>query len=244
VGSSFLPEACIALGCLVNQAGLRRRESVLDIGCGLGRLAYLLSGYLLPSARYEGLEPVKRWVRRNRKLLTARFHNFHFCEFPVRHAIYNPRGKLDPATARFPCARASFDLAFATSVFQHNRGRVARNYLAEIARVLRPGGRALISCFLLDAQPGQTRAGRRGLEFSHPLGDCWTADPRRPETGIAFLERDFYQWAAEHGLAVHARWKGRWRSPGPGKLFQDLLVLTKANRARHLSGAAQRMRLP
>jgi SAM-dependent methyltransferase len=242
VGSSFLPEGCVALSALVNEAGLGRNESVLDIGCGLGRLAYLLSCYLSPAGRYVGLEPVSRWVRRNRAAVTARFPNFRFREFPVRHPIYNPRGRLDPARARFPYRDERFDLAFATSVFQHNRAAVARNYLSEIARVLRPGGRAVISCFLLDGEPAAYASRKHSLSFLLPLGDCWTATPRLPEAGIAFLERDFRRWSAESGLMVRAQFRGRWRGEGWAKLFQDLLVLRKQGVAKSPLHRTQRVR--
>lgn len=233
VGSSFLPEACAVLGTLVNEAGLKRDERVLDLGCGLGRVAYLLSCYLLPNGRYEGLEPVRRWVQRNRAALGSRGMTLRFRHFDVRHALYNPGGRLDPATARFPYRASAFDLAFATSVFQHNRAEVVRNYLREIARVLRRGGRALASCFLLRARPKRRKAKNGTIAFSYHLGDCWTANPKLPEEGIAFLERDFRHWATERGLAVGAQFPGSWRGGRRSVAYQDIVILEKRKRQRY-----------
>jgi len=223
---SFLPEACAGLEALVHEARLKRNESVLEIGCGPGRMAYVLSTYLLPAGRYEGLEPVRRWVRRSKRTISVRFQNFRFREFAVRHALYNPRGRLNPAHARFPYRDSKFDLAFATSVFQHNRPAVVRHYLGEIARVLRPGGRALISCFLLDSDSARpVRKG--GLSFPQVLEDCWTANADLPEEGIAFLRSDFCRWAEERDLVVQAQYDGSWRGRPWTRLYQDLVVLKK-----------------
>ena len=61
----------------------------------------------------------------------------------------------------FPCADNSFDLVFLTSVFTHMFAGDVENYLSEISRVLKPGGKCLITWFLLDevsrksGEPGQ-----------------------------------------------------------------------------------------
>ena len=227
VGSSFLPEACQGLGLLVNDAHLRRNESVLDIGCGVGRMAYVLSYYLRSTGRYEGLEPVSRWVRWNRAVLGARFPNFHFNELPVHNPLYNPRGKLKPSHVRLPYADCTFDVALAVSVFQHNPAAVVRHYLREIARVLRPGGRFLITCFLLETKPARHPPGKDFVTFPYPLKDCWTADPELPERGIAFLESDLRHWATLHNLTVSRKFEGGWRGHSRTKLFQDVIILRK-----------------
>ena len=235
VGSNFWPEACAVLEALVNEAGLRRVETVLDIGCGVGRVAFALSYYLSPSGRYEGLEPVRRWVRWNRAVVGARFRNFRFAQLAVHHPIYNPMENRQPDSARFPYPDGAFDLVFAASVFQHNRAATVQHYLGEIARVLRLGGRCMISCFLLQAKPRNGRRGNRPFEFVHPLTDCWTATPAAPETGIAFLERDFRHWAARHNLAVSAVFPGNWRGHRWTNFRQDVIILKRRGGARRSS---------
>jgi SAM-dependent methyltransferase len=235
VGPNFWPEACAVLGALVNEARLRRGESVLDIGCGVGRMACALSYYLSRSGRYEGLEPVRRWVRWNRAVVGARFRNFRFAQLAVHHPIYNPREKRQPDSARFPYPDGAFDLVFAASVFQHNRPSTVQHYLGEIARVLHPGGRCMISCFLLEAKPRSGARGKRLFAFVHPLKDCWTATPGVPETGIAFLERDFRRWAARRNLAVSAKFAGSWCGRRWTNFRQDVIILKKRGVARRSS---------
>lgn len=235
VGPNFWPEACAVLEALVNEAGLQRGESVLDIGCGVGRVACALSYYLSPSGRYEGLEPVRRWMRWNRAVVGARFRNFRFAQLAVHHPIYNPREKRQPDCARFPYPDGTFDLVLAASVFQHNRAATVQHYLGEIARVLHLGGRCMISCFLLKAKPRHGPRGKRLFGFVHPLKDCWTATPSVPETGIAFLERDFRHWAARHNLAVSAKFAGGWRGRRWANFCQDVIILKRRGVSRRSS---------
>jgi SAM-dependent methyltransferase len=112
-------------------------------------------------------------------------------------------------------------------VLQHNQAAVVRHYLGEIARVLRPGGRCVLTCFLLAAKRREADRGEESLRFPHPLEDCWTANPALPEVGIAFRERDFRRWAADRGLALRARFDGYWHSTRWSQLYQDLLILQK-----------------
>lgn len=232
VGTSFLPDACNLLASLVHDARLARDDSVLDIGCGVGRVAYVLSYYLSPAGRYEGLEPVNRWVRWNKTVVGTRFRNFRFKPFAIHNPVYNSKGKLQPACARFPYSDGSFDLAIASSVFQHNQAATVQHYLGEIARVLRPGGRCFITCFLLDTKPTLGQPSKSPLAFVHPLNDGWTTTPDLPETGIAFLDRDFRRWAAKHRLVVYSKCHGAWHKRGPSNFYQDMMILKKPGTRR------------
>src|SRR5687768_5417535 len=44
------------LGYFRDLCGLRPEETVLDVGCGVGRMAVPLAGYLSPPGRYEGFD--------------------------------------------------------------------------------------------------------------------------------------------------------------------------------------------
>jgi hypothetical protein len=114
-----------------------------------------------------------------------------------------------------------------------------RNYVAQIARVLKPGGRCLASFFLLNAesiaQIDAWSAGHPG-EAGVPggLGFRWTFDEHCrlysqdvPETAVAYSERWISGLYAGHGLAIELSLYGEWcrRSLQPG--WQDLVLAEK-----------------
>jgi SAM-dependent methyltransferase len=241
VASAFLPNAFRSLGFLVGRARLRHDGSVLDVGCGVGRLTYALGLYLSASGRYEGLDAVPRWVEWNRRTISPCLPNFQFRLAAVRNGLYNQRSRANAARLRFPYDDGSFDAALVESVFQHNRAAVVRHYLTEIGRVLRPGGRCVVTCFLL--RRGLEAAEKRadGLDFLHPLDHAWTASAKLPEIGIAFEAAHFEQWVVDAGLRLAEFHRGAWHGEGPGLGYQDVIVLEKPRRLTR-RGACRRPR--
>src|SRR5262249_53101848 len=128
------------LGYFIEHCGLQSHYSVLDIGCGIGRMARCLAGVLGGSGSYDVFDAVGwqiAWCQRN---ITPILPNFRFHHFDLANSTYNPGGTIDPESFRFPFAESSFDLVVATSVFTHMLPQALEHYLAEIARVLRKGG--------------------------------------------------------------------------------------------------------
>ena len=75
--------------------------------------------------------------------------------------------QMDAEKLDFP--DATFDFVCATSVFTHMLPAGVANYLREIRRVLRPGGRCLATFFVLRSDltgPGSY------LHFAHDAGGC------------------------------------------------------------------------
>jgi hypothetical protein len=77
------------------------------------------------------------------------------------------------------------------------------NYLGEIARVLKPGGRCLITFFLMNEESAAlVREGKANPDFRFPLEGCWTANQQAPEGAIAFDEQWVRQLFAAKGLTI------------------------------------------
>jgi ubiquinone/menaquinone biosynthesis C-methylase UbiE len=121
----------------VEQADLRRDDRVLDLGCGVGRLAFPLARYLSDRGSYEGLDVARASMEWCTAHICASHPNFRFTTADVTTQD-NVRGE-DPARYRFPYEDGSFDLVYAGSLFSHLLPTAAVNYLAETARVLRSG---------------------------------------------------------------------------------------------------------
>jgi len=114
-----------ALAPLVAQAALQPGHRVLDIGCGTGTLAVLIKT-AHPSVETTGIDPDPRALARaagksSRAGVTARFD----------------RGFADA----LPYADAAFDRVFSSMMFHHVARRDKPGVLAEVRRVLAPGGR-------------------------------------------------------------------------------------------------------
>jgi SAM-dependent methyltransferase len=205
--------------------GLQRHHRVLDVGCGIGRLALALTEFLEPPGRYEGFDimPVGiRWCQR----ITQAFPHFRFQLADVHSARYHPRGTVQARDYVFPYDNDSFDLVVLSSVFSHMLPDDVTNYLTQIARVLRPGGRAVISCYLLNARSRAVLApGRSALTFSHAGPGYWAEFAGMPEAAIAYDEAWMRARHDACGLAIVETFDGAWstsRTQG-----QDLIIAAK-----------------
>lgn len=124
-------------------------ESVLDFGCGCGRVARQLMQQQVPVGRYIGLDLHRGmidWCKRNLEPLSE---NFRFVHHDVFSMGFNP-GEDKPATLPFPVEDDSVTLVHASSVFTHLLEPHAVHYLQECARVIRPGGVLNATWFFFD----------------------------------------------------------------------------------------------
>lgn len=206
---------------------LRASDHVLDIGCGAGRLAVPIVGYLNETGRYTGFDLSKRALAFARTHVSGRAR-VHFEHAAVASAEYAGRG-VSAAQYRFPVKTGSVDAALAISVFSHLLAEDAAGYLAETGRALRPGGRLFLTGFLIDhAVQARLEQGEAKLALQRFDADSWAADPKHPERAIGFDRAQFDAWVTQAGL----RWVGE---PEPGHWsrrevlgeFQDRIVLEK-----------------
>jgi SAM-dependent methyltransferase len=123
-------------------------DSVLDFGCGCGRLARQLIQQRPRPRAYLGIDLHGGMVRWCRDHLAPRAPGFRFEHHDVWNAAFNPQGAR--ATAPFPAADRSASLVIAWSVFTHLVEAHVPYYLSEVARVLREDGYVQSTWFLFD----------------------------------------------------------------------------------------------
>jgi ubiquinone/menaquinone biosynthesis C-methylase UbiE len=139
---------------LVDQAAIRPKHRVLDIGCGTGSLAVMIKR-LHPDAEIIGLDPDPKALARGRRKAEA-----------ARISVRFEEGFSD----ELPHPDASFDRVFSSFMLHHLQPDEKEKTLREVRRVLRPGG----SLHLLDfGSPGTRAHGllARLLHSSEPLRD-------------------------------------------------------------------------
>jgi SAM-dependent methyltransferase len=205
--------------------GMTPDDHVLDVGCGLGRLAVALTGYLSPRGAYDGFDimpPVIGWCRR----AFAGYPNFRFQLVDVKSRRYRKGGAAQASGFVFPYAEASFDLVFLGSVFTHLMPDDMRNYLAEVARVMKPGGRCVISYYLISPERrAEIERGGGALSFRHAGEGYWAEDAALPEAAIAYDDGEIAALFEANGLQIVARYDGQWASAPIHS--QDVLVAAK-----------------
>jgi SAM-dependent methyltransferase len=120
-----------------------RADRALDFGCGVGRLSGALARYFTEVVGVDISEPM---LERARALDRTEGR----CRFVLNEA---------PDLALFP--DSSFDLVFSSIVLQHLSPPLARGYLREFVRVLRPGGAIVVD------MPARTVPSLNGLLYRY-----------------------------------------------------------------------------
>ncbi len=133
VFAEFPPEAC---------------ASVLDFGCGCGRLARQFLQQRPPPRHYLGIDRHAGMIDWCQSNLAPAGRGFAFRHHDAFHPHLNPGGAKDPLP--FPAGERSMSLVIAWSVFTHLLEAEATFYLGETARVLADDGAALTTWFLFD----------------------------------------------------------------------------------------------
>jgi SAM-dependent methyltransferase len=220
------------LGHFAELGGLRPGDDVLDVGCGIGRMAIPLTGYLRGGS-YAGFDVGREMIRWCQRNVTTRHPEFEFSWAPVYNRKYNPFGDVSAAGFRFHYPDSSFDFAFATSLFTHLVHDEAEHYLGEIARVLRPGGTCFLTFFLLSAEAErEMAAGRAAFRFEHEIDGAATTDPRLPEEAVAYRVEEARAMLERAGLAVREPiHSGGWANAPGAPTLQDVIVAERPGRS-------------
>ena len=207
-------------------ANLRPGESVLDVGCGLGCIAFALAHYLGRDGCYEGFDISDACIENASKRYGS-LPNFNFRKVDVYNKAYNERGKLRAVDFAFPYDDGSFSFVLCTSVFTHMVKAEVTNYLKEIRRVIREDGRCLATFFIIDDETeALIRQKRSSLDISHEMPDGTLVTHRRlPEIAAAYREADLRKMVEAAGFEIAQQHRGRW----PGRLkyltYQDVCLL-------------------
>jgi SAM-dependent methyltransferase len=114
----------------------------VDVGCGCGKMARFLS--VDHGCRYLGLDVYQPSIEWSQAAFAGR-DSFQFVHLDVVSPHYNEGGTLEPETVVLPCDTGVADVVICASLFTHLLEPVFRHYMMEVARMLSPVGRALVS---------------------------------------------------------------------------------------------------
>ncbi|MDF2440194.1 MAG: hypothetical protein JWN98_1178 [Abditibacteriota bacterium] len=203
---------------LIIASGVKPDDRVLEIGCGLGRVAIPLSEYLTQGT-YDGIDILEGEIKWARRHISLGHPHFRFHHADLWNRYYNVYAQTRAADYRFPFADNAFDWIYLTSVFTHLLRADTEHYISEIARLLRPGGRCFATFFLITPE---RKAGDWIKRFPHEADGCRLHNAERPEWEVAFEEADIRTLFAQNNLVVDSIFQ-----PSPNS--QDVLLATKTS---------------
>ncbi len=110
-------------------AHLQAGEAVLDVGCGTGDLTFAVEKQVGPNGKIVGIDAAPEMITRARQKATRLGSAVDFRVEPVEVMSF---------------ADHTFDVVICSLAFHHFPAPLKEQALAEIRRVLKPGGRVLI----------------------------------------------------------------------------------------------------
>ncbi len=224
---------------LINQnLDPKKDPQILDIGCGTGLIGIACEPFLTESGKYIGIDVMAEDIDFCRGYYPP--GKYEFVHLDVSNPFYSPNQK--DIQIPWPIDSGSIDLATALSVWTHFGEVDARFYLGEVNRVLKPGGTAIITFFLLDDLYEKSLIARDSQQsaFHATRKDRWifnqpaygSADwlhphwAQTPENAIGITSKGFDNLITGAGLQVKNYYPGNWKEI-PGLYFQDVIVFNK-----------------
>jgi ubiquinone/menaquinone biosynthesis C-methylase UbiE len=183
----------------IKYGGLNPTEKVLDVGSGIGQMAFELTSFLT-TGTYEGFDTYLKgveWCRR----IESKYPTFHFQHADIYHPIYNPKGTIRGTDFEFPYKDRSFDFIFLKSIFTHLQAEEILHYLHESWRVATPSARLFATFFL-----GPT----------HP--DKWAVAHEEGKIMELYNETG---WSIKRPI-LYGTWSGK-----KGLSYQDIIIAVK-----------------
>lgn len=203
---------------------------------GCGRIAAVLTRYLIPPGSYEGLDAAEEPVLWCQREISSRLSHFRFQVSNTQSRKYNPQGRIPPSKFVFPYPKKSFTFVFALSVFTHMLPQDVKHYISEAARVLQHDGKFLATFYLWDQEStAQIISKVSNPRFPYGRGEYRITDPCQPEAFVAQSEASILGFYRDSGLKIeepihYASWFPR---NNPSNLlnrfqfFQDVVVAIK-----------------
>lgn len=230
IGSGdFIEQGKYHLELLKKYTNLEKDNSVLDIGCGIGRAAVALTQFLSSNGKYEGFDVVKKGIVWCKEGIAKDFPNFNFQYIPLNNDLYHFTDEKAEDFI-FPYEDNSFDTIFLFSVFTHMQPLEVQNYLNEIYRVLKPKGRCLATFFLYNNDNENAISKNNGTYvFPYKRENYRLMNEKVPSANIAFNESYIDQMSGISCLKLINKIYGSWANRTDKDLFdfQDILVFEK-----------------
>lgn len=214
------------------------KNRILDVGCGTGLLAIASQPFLGSRGKYTGIDVAQEDIKFCRDHYPE--SDFQFIHLDTENPFYAPNQIAEKQ--EWPIESNSVDLVTALSVWTHFREDDAAFYLKEVGRVLKSGGKAIITFFLLDDlyYAGVGKRSHEAGQFHTLPQNRWVFDQPSygstrwfhpkwadvPEQAIGLTKEGLDETTGSAGLSQIEQHNGNWKEV-PGIFFQDVLIFQK-----------------
>ncbi len=211
-------------------------NQILDIGCGTGLMAIACQNFIQDGGKYTGIDVIKEDILFDKGHYEVNL--YQFIHFDLANPSYAQAQSQEKKP--WPLQDNTYDLLTALSVWTHLKEDDSLYYFKEVNRVLKPGGKAMITFFILDREYEyslNSRTKKKGKYhrtfqtdwiFDVPAygSDHWYAPSwvKHPEDAIGVTEEGLTQLLDASNLKLKTRHRGNWKEVS-GIYFQDILIL-------------------
>lgn len=221
IGDTFLHQ-------LKQLCALQPTDKVLDVGCGIGRIARPLTKYLNANGAYYGFDIVKEGIDWCRKNYIA-YKNFNFKWIPLKNDLYNLSTETEASTFVFPYPNYFFNVVVLTSVFTHMQQKEVQQYINEIGRVLKTGGYCFCTFFMITPASDALLLKSKTPFFPYRYDGFFLHDEKVKDANIAYKYDVVKAMVHNAGLTIQSFNAGWW--PGTPEneslSYQDVLIMRK-----------------
>ena len=200
---------------MVENLGLSLESSLLDLGCGPGRIALGILDRVGDIRKYRGVDVQQRYVDWAGRHVTAGHPSFQFVRLDSKNGYYNPGGSEIGEDFTLPFADGEFDLACLFSVFTHMLTQDVEKYLEELHRVLGPESKMFLTANLEDGVPDVT---------DNPEGYRGRWNYRRPLASVRYNQEFFEGLLDKNGFRLERY------DPGLRQAQRCLILSKKQNK--------------
>ena len=209
---------------LLSCCGLRPEHHVLEPGCGSGRNARFIAPFLDPElgafAGFDVSAPAIDWANES---ISKPFPNAQFVHANIHNTYYNPSGGILASEYQFPYEDQRFDVVFLPSVFTHMEQKGFERYVAEIHRVMKPGGRLLSWHFLIDEARFELACSGEigGYKITRLNDHLWVPAHEELEAYTFYELQYVLETLASAGFRPHGLMLGTWAKEQGAGIIED-----------------------
>lgn len=216
--SPVVRQQSLDLFSLCKQYGeIHPNSSVLDYGCGTGRILSHLSGYCKNAIGFDICDRFLKYCRQ---------YNLKTFLGDTYHPEFNPNGSKTKQT--LPFDDKIFDRVIGIALLNHQDMKNTTQIIKEALRVTKKGGIILFTAFLLNSQSKtQLQFNNVTIPFTEHTDEWWVVNHNRPYLNCALDEFIIRRIVLENnGQVVEPIYYGQWRNL-PAPTGHDLLIIRK-----------------